>query len=44
MIDYTKKEVSFCIKMEFNWHYIADTGEVLFFMTKGFAHEAFIFG
>lgn len=44
MIDYKKYETSFGMKMDFNWHYVADPGDILFFMKSGIAHEAFVFG
>lgn len=43
-IDYTKTEVSFGMDMDFNWIYIAEPGEILFFMEDGKAKEAFLFG
>jgi hypothetical protein len=44
MIDYTKIETDFRHYMDFGWHYIAEAGEILFFMKDGKAQEAFIFG
>lgn len=42
-IDYMKTETSFGMNMDFNWIYIAEPGEILFFMENGKAKEAFLF-